>query len=284
MVGRDRCAFLAVHGAKIKAIATRGELGPNAELMAALPHLEIISCYGVGTDAIDLGAARARGIKVSNTPDVLTEDVADLALGLTLTVTQQIPKAELHVRSGNWRTGNMPLVTCMCGKRLGIIGMEHIGAAVAKRAAAFDMTISYFNRNKRRDVHYMHMNSITELAKASDFLVATVAGGAATGGQIGRDVFAALGPQGFFTNVAPGSVVDEAALIDALTHNTMAGAGFDVFLNEPNIDGRFLTLENVVLQPHHGSSTVETRKAMGQLLRANLNAYFAGQALLTEVR
>lgn len=280
----DRSAFIAAHADKIKAIATRGELGANADLIGALPHLEIISCYGVGTDAIDLNAARARVIKVTNTPDVLTEDVADIAIGLMLSIARQMPKADAYVRSGNWRKANMPLVTRVCGKRLGVIGMGRIGAAVARRAAGFDMKISYCNRYVRSDVAYPCANSIVDLARHSDFLIATVAGGAATAKLIGAEVFDALGEQGFFINVARGSVVDEAALIDALNQNKIAGAGLDVFLNEPNIDERFFTMENVVLQPHHGSGTIETRKAMGNLVRANLDAHFAGQALLTEVK
>jgi lactate dehydrogenase-like 2-hydroxyacid dehydrogenase len=280
----DKQAFIAAHAKNIKAIATRGELGADAELISALPHLEIISCYGVGTDAIDLAAARARGIKVTNTPDVLTEDVADIAIGLMLCVARQMLKAEAHVRSGNWRKGNMPLVTRVYGMRLGIIGLGRIGAAVAKRAAAFDMKISYFNRHARSDAAYAYQPSLVELAKASDFLVATVAGGAGTMKLIGAEVFEALGPRGFFINVARGSVVDETALIAALQNNKIAGAGLDVFLNEPNIDERFLRMENAVLQPHHGSGTIETRKAMGKLVRDNLAACFAGQPLLTEVK
>lgn len=280
----DKPAFLKTKGANFQAIATRGELGANAELIAALPNLEIISCYGVGTDAIDLKAARASHIKVTNTPDVLTEDVADIAIGLMLSVARQMPRADLFVRDGSWRKANMPLATRVCGKRLGIIGMGRVGLAVAKRAAGFDMRISYFNRKKRDDVPYVYANSLVDLARNSDFLIATVAGGAATAELVGADVFEALGPQGFFINVARGTVVDEAALIEALVKNKIAGAGLDVFLNEPNIDQRFLTMNNVVLQPHHGSGTVETRKAMGQLMRDNLTAHFSGQPLLTEVK
>ena len=279
----DKHTFTAAYANRIRAIATRGELGANAELIGALPNLEIISCYGVGTDAIDLKAARARGIKVTNTPDVLTEDVADIAIGLMLCVARQMPKADSYVRSGSWRKANMPLVTRVCGKRLGIVGMGRIGAAVAKRAAGFDMEISYFNRHQRSDVSYTYVNSMVALAKNSDFLIATVAGGAGTAKLIGAEVFEALGPRGFFINVARGTVVDEPTLIDALTQNKIAGAGLDVFVNEPNIDERFFAMDNVVLQPHHGSGTIETRKAMGKLVRDNLSAHFAGQALLTEV-
>jgi lactate dehydrogenase-like 2-hydroxyacid dehydrogenase len=280
----DKPDFIAERASHIKAIATRGELGANAELIGQLPNLEIISCYGVGTDAINLAAARSRGIKVTNTPDVLTGDVADLALGLLLSVARKMPAADAYVRDGSWKSANMSLVTRFHGKRLGIIGMGRVGAAVAKRAAGFDMKISYFSRQKRSDVDYIFEDSIQKLASTSDFLVATLAGGPATAGLINATVFEALGPQGYFVNVARGSVVDEPALIDALATGKIAGAGLDVFWNEPNIDARFLSLSNVVLQPHHASGTTETRKAMGQLVRDNLAAHFSGQPLLTEVR
>lgn len=279
----DRDAYLRQHGNSIRAIATRGELGASRMLMDQLPQLEAICCYGVGTDAIDLAAARERGVRVSNTPDVLTEDVADIAIALMLAVARQIPQGDAYVRSGEWATKNMGLVTRMCGKRLGVIGMGRIGAAVARRASGFDMQISYSNRHKREDSPHHYCSTLTELAANSDFLVATVAGGKATASLITADVFKALGPQGYFINVARGSVVDEAALLDALEQGQIKGAGLDVFLNEPRIDPRFAKLNNVVLQPHHGSGTVETRKAMGQLMRDNLAAHFAGRPLVTAV-
>jgi lactate dehydrogenase-like 2-hydroxyacid dehydrogenase len=275
--------FVAENAATIRAIATRGELGAGADLIARLPQLEIISCYGVGTDAIDLAAARRRGIHVTNTPDVLTEDVADLALALMLAVARKLPQAESHVRSGAWARGNMELTTRMCGKRLGIVGMGRIGRAVARRAAGFDMRISYSGRSRHDENVYPYVESLEDLARQSDFLVATLAGGTATKGLIGAGVFAALGPSGYFINVARGSVADEPALLAALESGTIRGAGLDVFWNEPRIDPRFLALDNVVLQPHHGSGTVETRKAMGQLVRDNLAAHFAGRPLLTPV-
>ena len=279
----DKAALVAGQSDKIRAIATRGELGANAELIGQLPRLEIISCYGVGTDAIDLVTAKSRGIKVTNTPDVLTEDVADIALGLLISVARKIPQADAYVRDGSWRHANMPLVTRFHGKRLGIIGMGRVGAAVAKRAVGFDMKVSYFDVRRRDDLNYTCEDSILALAKNSDFLVATVAGGNSTARLIDGKVFEALGPGGYFVNVARGSVVDEPAMLDALVNSWIAGAGLDVFWNEPNIDAKFLSLPNVVLQPHHASGTVETRKAMGQLVRDNLAAHFAGQKLLTQV-
>jgi lactate dehydrogenase-like 2-hydroxyacid dehydrogenase len=278
----DRAALLAQCGA-VRAVATRGDLGADAALIAALPKLEIIASYGVGVDGIDLEAARQRGIAVANTPDVLTGDVADIAIALALAVMREIPRGDAHVRGGTWAAGNMPLARRFHGCKLGIVGFGRIGAAVAKRAAAFDCTIGYFNRTPQPASPYQAFGTIRALAEWSDALIVTLAGGAGTRAIIDADVLKALGPQGFFVNVSRGTTVDEPALLDALENRTIAGAALDVFLNEPNIDERFKALPNVVLYPHHGSATVETRRAMGQLLRDNLAAHFAGQPLLTPV-
>jgi lactate dehydrogenase-like 2-hydroxyacid dehydrogenase len=280
----DRNALIAQHASSIRAIATRGELGASAELMARLPKLEIVSCYGVGTDAIDLAYARSHGIAVTNTPDVLTEDVADLGIGLLLAAARAIPQGDAHVRSGRWASGNMNLVTRVHGKRLGIAGMGRVGAATARRAAAFGCDIGYFDIGPRADLPYRFVGDLMELARQSEFLIVTMAGGDATKALIGADVLEALGPDGILINISRGSTVDEPALLAALESGGIKGAGLDVFWNEPRIDPRFLALDNVVLQPHHASGTVETRKAMGQLVRDNLAAHFAGQPLLTPVR
>ena len=280
----DQPGLLAKHGQDIRAVATRGDLGVSGGLIAALPGLEMIGCYGVGTDGIDLAACRARGIKVSNTPDVLTGETADLALALMLAFARAIPQGDRYVRSGTWAdNGNMPLASRLHGKRLGIVGLGRIGKAVAKRATAFDMRIAYFGRAGQLDQPYRFFGSLTDLAADSDYLVATLAGGAATAKLITADVLRALGPKGVFVNVARGSVVDETALLDALEKKTIAGAALDVYLNEPRIDQRFHALDNTVLMPHVGSATVETRRAMGQLMRDNMAAHFAGQPLLTPV-
>jgi lactate dehydrogenase-like 2-hydroxyacid dehydrogenase len=279
----DRAAFLSEVGGKVRAIATRGEIGASAELMKALPGLEIVSCYGVGTDAIDLSHAKANGIRVTNTPNVLTADVADIGVGLLLAVARQIPQADRYVRDGRWRNANMHLVTRVHGKKLGIVGMGRIGVEVAKRLAAFDCPIAYFDINRRDDLPYTFVSDLIALAEQSEFLIVTLAGGASTQGIINADVLQALGRDGILINISRGSTVDEAALLDALERNVIKGAGLDVFWNEPNIDERFLTLENVVLQPHHASGTVETRQAMGRLVRDNLAAHFARQPLLTPV-
>ncbi len=279
----DKEKFISERAEKIRAIATRGELGASADLMKKLPALEIVSCYGVGTDAIDLGYARNNGIRVTNTPDVLTEDVADIGIALLLAVARQVPKGDAYVRAGEWLKGNMNLVTRVNGKKLGIAGMGRIGSVVAKRAAGFDCDIAYFDVNRRDDLPYTYVDNLVDLARRSEFLIVTMAGGEGTRALINAGVLEALGPDGILVNISRGSTVDEEALIAALQGNKLKGAGLDVFLNEPAIDPRFLALPNVVLQPHHASGTIETRKAMGQLVRDNLAAYFAGQALVTPV-
>jgi lactate dehydrogenase-like 2-hydroxyacid dehydrogenase len=279
----DQADLLGRAGNRIRAVVTRGDLGLGRAVMDRLPQLEMISCFGVGTDAIDLAEARRRGIRVSNTPDVLTGDVADLAIALTLACARQLPAADQFVRHGQWISGPFPLATRVHGKRLGIVGLGRIGMATARRAEGFDMTIGYFGRSAQPDTSFAFHARLEDLAAASDFLICTLPGGAATSGLIGAQVFEALGPDGIFINVARGSVVDEAALLHALETRVIRGAGLDVFANEPAIDPRFFTLPNAVLQPHLGSGTTETRKAMGQLVRDNLAAHFAGRPLLTPV-
>lgn len=279
----DRQKFVAERADAIRAIATRGELGASGELIAALPKLEIISCYGVGIDAIDLAAARARGIRVTNTPDVLTGDVADIAIGLALALMRRIPQADAYVRSGAWAIRSMDLATRLYGKRVGVVGFGRIGATVARRLSGFDAEIGYFDLAQRADSPHRFFADLVELASWCDLLIVTLAGGAGTVGMVGAHVLQALGPQGFLVNVSRGTTVDEPALIDALQRKRIAGAALDVFCNEPNIDARFMALDNVLLQPHHASGTIETRRAMGQLVRDNLQAHFSGQPLPTPV-
>jgi D-3-phosphoglycerate dehydrogenase len=278
----DPAALLAQHGPSIRAVSTKGEIGADAALMDALPNCEIIACYGVGVDAIDLAAARARGIRVTNTPDVLTEEVADLAIGLLLAAARRIPAGDAWVRSGDWaRHGPMPLTTRVYGKRLGIVGLGRIGRAIARRAEAFGMPIAYSARARKADVPYEWHPTPAALAPQVDIMVVSAAGGAETRGLVDRAAIQALPPGALFVNVSRGSVVDEAALISALHTRRIAAAGLDVFLNEPTIDPVFATFDHVVLQPHAASGTVETRKAMGDLMRANLEAQMDGRALLT---
>jgi lactate dehydrogenase-like 2-hydroxyacid dehydrogenase len=280
----DKTALLDKVGADIRAVATRGDLGISAALVSQLPNLEIVACNGVGTDAIDFSATRARGIAVTNTPDVLNDDVADLTLALMLSIARHIPQADRYTRSGAWAGANYPLLTRMSGKRLGLLGMGRIGQAIAKRAEAFGMGIAYHARSTRRYVAYHYFDTAVGLARESDFLVAIVPGGDATKNLVNADVLSALGTKGFFINVARGSVCDEEALLNALEAKQIAGAALDVYWNEPNINPRFFKLENVVLHPHNGSATIETRRAMGQLVRDNLAAHFVGKPLLTPVK
>lgn len=276
----DADALLAEHGPEVRAIATRGDLGASAALMRALPKLEIVACYGVGTDAIDLAHARGAGVRVTNTPDVLTDDVADMAIALLLAAARLIPQGDAEVRRGGWA---MPLTTRVSGKAVGIVGMGRIGTAVAKRLAGFDCDIAYFGRNPREGLPYAFEPDLRALARRSEFLVLTLAASDATRGLVDAAVIEALGPEGILVNVSRGSTVDEPALLAALEGHRIRAAGLDVFLNEPGIDPRFVTLPNVALAPHHASGTVETGKAMGQLVRDNLAAHFEGRALVTPV-
>lgn len=279
----DRAAFIAGHGADIRAVATRGELGADAELIAALPKLELIACYGVGTDAIDLAACRARGIRVSNTPDVLNGDVADLAVGLTLALQRRIPAGDRFVRGGAWARGGMPLATRVFGQRIGIAGFGRIGGTIARRLSGFDVEVGYFSRSAKADSPHRHFASLEAMADWCDVLIVILPGGEATRGIVGAQVLKALGPKGWLVNVSRGTTVDEGALLQALEEKSIAGAALDVFLNEPAIDARFAALDNVVLTPHHGSGTEQTRRAMGELVRRNLEAHFAGRPLVTPV-
>jgi D-3-phosphoglycerate dehydrogenase len=279
----DPDALLARLAPGLRAVATKGELGASAALMERLPALEIVACYGVGVDAIDLGHARARGIRVSNTPDVLTEDVADMAWALLLATARRIPAGDAHVRGGAWAEGPMAMTTRIWGKRLGIVGLGRIGSAVARRAEGFGMAVAYSGRGLREDAPHDWHPDPASLAAASDMLVVCASGGPGTKGLVGKDAIAALGPEGILVNVSRGTVVDEAALLDALETGGIAAAGLDVFQNEPRIDPRFLALENVVLQPHNSSGTRETRMAMASLVVENLLAHFAGGPLPTPV-
>jgi lactate dehydrogenase-like 2-hydroxyacid dehydrogenase len=278
----DRATFLAQHGPNIQAIATNGEIGADATMMAAMPRLSIVACYGVGVDAIDRAYCAGRGIPVTNTPDVLTEDVADMAFALLLAAARRIPEADRWVRDGNWAAqGSMPLTTRVWGRRLGIVGLGRIGRAVARRAEAFRMPVSYTARTAKPELPYAFHPDPASLAAAVDVLVCCATGGAATEGLISRAAIEALPPGAIFVNVSRGTVADEAALLDALRGGRIALAGLDVFRNEPAISPEFARLPNVVLAPHAASGTVETRKAMGALMRENLEAHFAGRPLPT---
>lgn len=281
----DKAAFLAEVGPRIRGIATRGELGANAAMIAACPQLEVISVYGVGYDAVDLAAARARGIKVTNTPDVLTNDVADLGVAMMLVQSRGMIGAEAWVRDGSWAAkGLYPLQRRVWGRRAGVLGLGRIGFEVAKRLAGFDMQIAYSDVSAKDFAKdWQFVADPVALAAQSDFLFVTLAASAATRHIVGPKVIEALGPEGMLINISRASNIDEAALLDALETGRLGSAALDVFEGEPALNPRFMTLPNVLLQPHHASGTYETRKAMGALVRDNLSAHFAGKPLLTQV-
>jgi hydroxypyruvate reductase len=268
--------MLSEIGKNVRAVVTGGALGASRALMERLPALEIVAINGVGTDAVDLAYARSRGIRVTTTPDVLTDDVADLAIGLMLAVSRRICEGDRYVRAGKWAGAALPLANKVSRKRLGILGLGRIGRAVARRAVGFDMQISYTSTSRVAEVPYRFVEDAVQLASESDILMVTVAGGAKSAGLVGPAVLEALGPKGILINVARGSVVDEKALVAALTSGRLGGAGLDVFADEPHVPEVLFQLENVVLQPHRASATVETRLAMGELVLANLAAHFAG--------
>jgi lactate dehydrogenase-like 2-hydroxyacid dehydrogenase len=277
----DPEAFLRARGSEFTGVVTSAPTGASGALIEALPALRVIASFGVGFDRIDVEAARRRGVAVSTTPDVLTDCVADLAMGALVAVSRGIVAADRFVRRGAWSAGRFPLTTRVSGKRLGIVGLGRIGKAVARRAAGFDLEIRYHGRRAAPGVPWAHEPSLVALARWADQLVLTCAGGAATHHLVSAEVLAALGPAGFLVNVSRGSVVDEGALVEALVAGTIAGAALDVFEDEPRVPARLLALENVVLLPHVGSGTHETRHAMADLVLANLRAFYAEGRLVT---
>jgi len=277
----DPKAFLAAHGGEFTALVTSARFGADAAMIAALPALRVISSFGVGLDAIDLDAARARGIAVGYTPDVLNDCVADTAFALVMDVARRITESDRFVRRGDWQRGQFPLATRVSGKKLGILGMGRIGRVIARRASGFDMEVRYHNRRRLDDVDYGYAETLEELAGWADFLVIASAGGAETRGLVSRGILDALGPQGYLVNISRGTVVDEQALVEALRDKRIAGAGLDVFEDEPNVPEALLALDNVVLLPHLASNTHETRAAMAQRVEDNLAAFLAGRPMIS---
>ena len=253
----------------------------DRKLLAMFPNVKMISIFGVGYDGIDVAAAKERGIQVTHTPDVLTDDVADLAMGLILSIGRRIPQSDKFVRNGDWVSEPFTMTHKVTGTRLGVVGLGRIGQAIAKRATAFDMTIAYTGRRAKTNAPFRYFPTASELAANSDYLVVAVPGGDDTKNMINAQVLKALGPKGIVINIARGSVVDQTALIQALKDKSIAGAGLDVFWDEPNIDPQFFKMHNVVLTPHNGSNTHETRRAMADLALANLKAFFEERPLLT---
>lgn len=279
----DRAAFLRQHAPKVRALATFGPAGADAALMDQLPRLEIISNFGVGVDAIDLAAAAKRRIIVTNTPDVLNDCVADTAMALVLATLRRFPQAENYLRAGQWGTrGAYPLTTSLGGKTLGVLGLGRIGEAIARRAEAFGMKIRYHNRSRKK-LAWPYDESVLALAANSDVLLVAAPGGPETARIVNAKVLDALGPKGYVVNIARGSLIDEPVLLRYLREGRIAGAGLDVFDNEPKIDPAWFSVENAVLVPHVGSATVETRTAMGELQVENLRLHFAGKPVKTPV-
>ncbi|RZW07009.1 MAG: 2-hydroxyacid dehydrogenase [Rhodobacteraceae bacterium] len=277
----DPAPFLAEHGEDIAAVATMK--GLQDEVLAALPNLKVVSSFGVGYDSIDADACAERGIIVANTPGVLNDEVADTAMMLWLAVSRRLVPSDRWARSGDWEAkGAFPLTRSVRGRKLGIVGFGRIGQTIAKLADAFDAEISYHARSKK-DVPFSYYPQLVEMARDSDVLIVITPGGAETRHLISAEVMDALGPEGILINVSRGSVVDEAALVAALEDGRLGGAGLDVFEEEPKIPDALKSMENVVLLPHVGSATVETRTAMGDLVCKNLERWLADGTVVTPV-
>jgi lactate dehydrogenase-like 2-hydroxyacid dehydrogenase len=276
-------AFLAGVAERILGLCCFGSSVVPGSLIRKLPRLEILAVVGVGYDGVDLAACKERKIIVTNTPDVLTEDVADVALSLVLNTAREFVKAHNFTVSGAWAKGPMPLATKVGGKTAGILGLGRIGHAIAQRLQACGMRIAYHGRKQQPDVAYQYFSTLKALAAAADFLIVACQGGAETRNLVGADILAALGAKGTVINIARGSVIDEPALIAALQNGAIKAAGLDVFADEPRVPGALLKMPNVVLYPHVGSATDETRGAMGNLAFDNLVAHFSGKPVLTRV-
>ena len=278
----DKAALLKQHGLLIRGVVGAGGTNYSEEILRQLPKLEIISVFGVGYDSVPLDYCRERGIRVTNTPDVLTNDVADIAVALVLMTSRKLVSASRFLHGGGWQRGQFELTSALRGKTAGILGLGRIGRAIAHRLEVFGMKIAYHGR-KAQAVPYAFFASLTDLAREADFLIVACPGGADTKHMINAEILAALGSGGTLINIARGSIVDESALIRALQNQTVRAAGLDVFENEPHVPAELLQLDNTVLLPHVGSATRETRGAMADLVVRNLAAHFSGQPLVTPV-
>lgn len=280
----DREAALERAAASVRAVVTSVRVGCPAALLQRLPRLAAICSWGVGYETIDVAAAHARGIAVSNTPDVLDDCVADLAWGLLIAAARRICVGDRYVKTGEWRAiGQFPLTTRVSGKRLGILGLGRIGQAIAQRGSGFAMDVRYHNRRERPGVPYRYEPSLLELARWADVLVVACEGGPATRHLVSEAVIDALGPQGILVNIARGSVIDQPAMVRALAQGRLGGAGLDVLENEPAVPPELMAMDQVALMPHVGSATRETRRAMEQLVVDNVASFIAGRGLLTPV-
>ncbi len=266
--------FLEQRGHEFTALVTSAKTGASTTLINALPALKVISVFGVGYDAVDVATAQQRSIQVGYTPEVLNDCVADTAMGLLIDVARQFSASDRYLRAGQWLKAPFPLTTRVSGKRLGIFGLGRIGQTIARRASGFDMEIRYHNRRQNPDLPYAYEPTLASLAEWCDFLMAASSGGAETRHLISSDILKKLGPKSFLINISRGSVIDEQALIEALEQGVIAGAGLDVYADEPNVPERLRRLDNAVLLPHLASATHETRQAMADLVFDNLGSYF----------
>jgi len=276
----DKDAWLRENGARIRAHAGSGVQKP---LMEQLPNLEIIASFGVGYDNIDTAAAKTKNIRVTNTPDVLNDAVAELTIGLMISLARRIPQGDQYVRTGKWPNGNFGLFSELTGKTVGILGLGRIGKEIATRAQAMKMRVVYCGRHKQKSVPHIYYDDLEAMARDSDWLVVIAPGGKGTEGVVSRKVLEALGPKGMLVNVARGTLIDEPAMVELLQNGGLGGAALDVFEKEPEVPAALLGLDNVVLSPHQGSATHQTRDAMGALLVANLERHFAGEPLISAV-
>jgi lactate dehydrogenase-like 2-hydroxyacid dehydrogenase len=278
----DQAAYLKDHGAAVTGVVTGGAGGITTTLMALLPALKIVAINGIGTDAVDLVYAKERHIHVSTTPDVLTADVADIAIGLTIAALRGLCSGDRYVRAGLWGKQPIALAHKFSGKKVGIVGLGRVGRAIAKRAAAFDCPIAYHDIRRIDDVPYTYVDDLLQLAADSEILILAASADDAAG-IINTAVLNALGPDGILVNVARGKLVNEADLVLALQEKRLGGAGLDVFVDEPRVPQALWTMDNVVLQPHRASATEETRRDMGDIVLRNLAACFAGDVPPTSV-
>jgi len=278
---RDANALLKEVSGNVRAVVTSGSSGIAAELIEALPKLEIIGCFGNPRGTVDLALTKRRGVVVTNTPDSITADVADLAMGLIVAVMRRIAEADRYVRAGRWLSGLLPPGSGLGGKTCGIIGLGAIGSGIAKRAEAFRMTVRYHGPRRKEGVGYAFDPDLERLARESDCLVVACPSTPQTRGLVNARILDALGADGYFVNIARGPIVDEQALIAALRERRIAGAGLDVFWDEPRVPAELAAMEHVVLAPHIGSTTREVREERGRKLLANLRAHFASQPVPT---
>ncbi len=279
----DKKALLSEIAERVRGMATNGHSGCAPEIFAALPKLEIIASFGVGYDAIDIAACKARSVRVANTPDVLNDAVAEITLGLMVALCRRIPQADAYTRAGCWREKNYPLTGELTGAKVGILGLGRIGKEIARRCQAFKMQVVYHGRREQPYEPYPFFADLEEMARAVEWLVVIAPGSPETKQIVSRKVMEALGPKGNLVNVARGSLVDEAAMVELLQSGKLGGAALDVFEDEPRVPEALFGLDNVVLSPHQGSATHKTRTAMGDLVVRNLAAHFAGDPLLTPV-